>query len=157
MALNAKKQAKSAEARFAANSREGTVVEWDAAKRTGTIQDSADPSRRLTFDRKAFSGTGAFTVVVGQPCRYFARAWKVVLVRLGRKPAPRVERAPIVPRGVERLAVPRRIVETFLGPLEVLDDARLDGLVLVQRENGDTMLVSRNIVEASKLTGTKRD
>lgn len=72
-----------------------------------------------------------------------------MLVRLGRrrKPAPREEHV-VVPPGVEALGA-RRIVETFLGPLEVLNDKRLDGLIEVRRANKDVLLVSRNIVEPS--------
>lgn len=53
--------------------------------------------------------------------------------------------------GTERLACkevrqPIRVIETFLGTLEVLQEGGLDGLAVVRNERGDVMQVSQSIV-----------
>lgn len=135
-------------ARFEENAREGIIREWDAQKRVGLIEDRADPSRTSRFDRKALSSRHA-VAVVGQPCKYFTRGGKVTLVKLQRlrKAASVQEHTAVIPAGTEALGT-RRIVETFLGPLEILDEG-LDGLMRVRRSNGDVLQVSKNIVEPS--------
>ena len=144
--MAAKQAPNSADARFAENAREGFVIGWNGAERMGMIQDTADPTRKLSFSGNALSGKRAFTVVVGQPCKYFTRQGHVVLVRLGRVRKPAPTQHVVVPQGVEGLA--RKAVQTFRGELEILDDTGLDGLAVVRRtETGGIMQVSKNIIE----------